>query len=132
MMMPARTLTNLGDILRLPDYGSRPAYIDQRDSLRPRSVTALELDALIAAVARGLLRRGIEPGDRVGILAENRLEFVAAYFGIMRMGAVAVPVNYKLPRSTVADILPRQRATHRLRRRSAVVSSARRRVVHQL
>jgi long-chain acyl-CoA synthetase len=103
-MTPARTLTNLGDILRLPDHGSRPAYIDQRDPLRPRSVTALELDALIAAVARGLLRRGIEPGDRVGIFAENRLEFVAAYFGIMRTGAVAVPVNYKLPRSTVAYI----------------------------
>ena len=55
-------------------------------------------------MARGLLRRGIGRGARVGILAENRLEFVAAYFGIMRMGAVAVPVNHRLPRATIAHI----------------------------
>src|ERR1700722_14199808 len=44
------------------------------------------------------------PGARVGILAENRVEFVASYFGIMRMGAVAVPVNHKLPRATIEHI----------------------------
>ena len=60
--------------------------------------------ALCDAVGRGLLRRGIRPGARIGILAENRLEFVACYFGIMRMGAVAVPVNHKLPRATIAHI----------------------------
>src|SRR5580692_6292820 len=49
-------------------------------------------------------RSAIRPGARIGILAENRVEFVACYFGIMRMGAVAVPVNHKLPRATIAHI----------------------------
>jgi long-chain acyl-CoA synthetase len=95
---------NLGDILQLPAYGERSAIVDLRDESRARQLTAFELDALCDAVGRGLLRRGIRPGARVGILAENRVEFVASYFGIMRMGAVAVPINHKLPRATIEHI----------------------------
>lgn len=95
---------NLGDILQLPAHGERSAVVDLRNESQPRRLSAFELDALCDAVGRGLLRRGIRPGARVGILAENRTEFVAGYFGIMRMGAVAVPVNHKLPRATVAHI----------------------------
>jgi acyl-CoA synthetase (AMP-forming)/AMP-acid ligase II len=95
---------NLGDILRLPALGDRTAFIDLRVADRPRKLTAVELDDLIVAVARGLIRQGIRVGDRVGIVAENRLEFIASYLGVMRMGAVAVPVNFKLPAATVAHI----------------------------
>jgi len=95
---------NLGDILQLPAQGGRGAIVDLRDESQARQLSALELDALCDAVGRGLLRRGIRPGARIGILAENRVEFVAGYFGIMRMGAVAVPVNHKLPRATIAHI----------------------------
>ena len=95
---------NLGDILQLPAHGERSAIVDLRDESHPRELSAFEFDALCNAVGRGLQRRGIRPGARVGILAENRLEFVASYFGIMRMGAVAVPVNHKLPRATIAHI----------------------------
>ena len=97
-------LYNLGDILQLPAHGERSAIVDLRDESRTRELSAFELDALCDGVGRGLLRRGIRPGARIGILAENRLEFVASYFGIMRMGAVAVPVNHKLPRATIAHI----------------------------
>lgn len=95
---------NLGDILRLPAFGDRVAYVDLCDSARPRSFTANELSEMIAAVARGLRRRGIGVGDRVGILAANRVEFVASYLGIMRMGAVAVPINHKLPVPIIGHI----------------------------
>jgi long-chain acyl-CoA synthetase len=104
MSATSADLTNLGDILRLPAHGDRVAYVDHRDPSHPRALTALELDQLIAGVARGLLARGVRPGDRVAILSENRVEFVAAYFAIMRMGGVAVPINYKLPAPTVAHI----------------------------
>jgi len=97
-------LHNLGDILRLPVHGERCALIDLREASNPRKLSAVEFDALCVAVARGLVRRGIQWGERVGILAENRLEFIACYLGIMRMGAVAVPVNHKLPRATIERI----------------------------
>ena len=103
--MTQAVLRNLGDVLRLPRFGELIALTDLREAPRIEELFALEFDALCAAVARGLLRRNIGRGARVGIVAENRLEFVAAYFGIMRMGAVAVPVNHRLPRATIAHIL---------------------------
>src|ERR1700728_3469072 len=103
MTQPA-ALRNLGDVQRLPQHGELIALTDLRDATKIDRRSALEFDALCAAVARGLLRRGVGRGARVGILAENRLEFMAAYFGIMRMGAVAVPVNHRLPRATIAHI----------------------------
>jgi len=102
-MTNSSDLHNLGDVLRLPRHGEHIAVIDLREE-QTQQLSALELDSLCVAVARGLLRRGIRRGARVGIVAANRLEFIAAYFGVMRMGAVAVPVNYKLPRDTIAHI----------------------------
>src|SRR5579863_9495030 len=97
-------LYNLGDLLQLPAHGERSAIVDLCNESRARDFSSIELDALCDGVGRGLLRRGIRPGARIGILAENRVEFVASYFGIMRMGAIAVPVNHKLPRATIAHI----------------------------
>lgn len=45
-------------------------------------------------VAAGLLGRlGSRPGDRIGILGQNDPAYLAAYFGILRAGCVAVPLN---------------------------------------
>lgn len=100
----APALVNLGDIQRLPLFGERTALLDLRDPDRPVALTAFELDARCRTVARGLARRGIGRGARVGILAENRHEFFSSYCGIMLLGAVAVPVNHRLPRATIAHI----------------------------
>src|ERR1700722_14072 len=103
-MTTASGFYNLGDLLQLPAQAERSAIVDLRNPSRIKEFSALEFDALCKAVGRGLLRRGVRPGARVGILAENRAEFVASYFGIMRIGGVAVPINHKLPGETVAHI----------------------------
>jgi acyl-CoA synthetase (AMP-forming)/AMP-acid ligase II len=111
---PPFGLRNLGDILRLPAHGDLPAIIDLHEPAATRRWSAFEFDALCQAVGRGLERRGFgrrgaghpsrTRGARIAILAENRVEFIACYFGIMRIGAVAVPVNHKLPRATIEHI----------------------------
>ncbi len=51
-----------------------------------------QLSAWSSRFAHWLVRRGIEPGDRVAIMLEPSLPFYAALFGAMKAGAVAVPL----------------------------------------
>lgn len=95
---------NLGDILWREDE-ARVLVTDLRDPAGPMPWTAGALLETVQAVSRGLLARGLARGDRVAILADNRPEFLAAYLGIMRAGLVAVPVNFRLPRDTIAFVL---------------------------
>ena len=47
-------------------------------------------------VANLLISRGIRKGDKVAILLMNCLEWLPIYFGILKTGALAVPMNFKL------------------------------------
>jgi acyl-CoA synthetase (AMP-forming)/AMP-acid ligase II len=96
---------NLGLLFAEHAQSDRPAIIELRDPKQPRPVSFRELDAACNAVARGLARAGLKPGDRIGILSLNRAEFVSTLLGAMRAGVVPVPVNVKLAPDAVAYIL---------------------------
>jgi long-chain acyl-CoA synthetase len=77
-------------------HTSRPAL-----KLGETEITYAELDAASARVA-GLLRtRGVNPGDRVGIMLPNVPQFAVVYYGILRAGAVVVPMNVLLKQREV-------------------------------
>jgi long-chain acyl-CoA synthetase len=80
------------------------AIVDLSRPDHPREVTYRELDSACNAVAAGLAARGIGRGDRVGILALNRTEYIEALYGTMRAGAIPVPLNVKLPADALAFI----------------------------
>jgi long-chain acyl-CoA synthetase len=46
-------------------------------------------------LANLLIKRGIKKGDKVAILLMNCLEWLPIYFGILKTGAVAVPLNFR-------------------------------------
>src|SRR6056297_1415746 len=50
-------------------------------------------------LAHGLIGLGIEPENMVSIMLPNSLEFLTAYFGVMKSGATMVPINimFKVP-----------------------------------
>src|SRR6266540_4100538 len=96
--------TNLGDLIRRDRDLDKVAIIDLGGKL-PREVSYARLDAMANGVARALSVRGLARGDRLAILSANRVEYLAAYYGIMRAGLVAVPVSFKFPRSTIHFIL---------------------------
>ena len=55
-------------------------------------VTAVEFDLEIRSVAKGLIARGIQRGDRVAIMAKTRYEWTVLDFAIIYCGAVTVPI----------------------------------------
>jgi fatty-acyl-CoA synthase len=71
-------------------FGDRPALISQQQDVR---LTYAQLDAAIDAVAGGLLRAGIEAGDRVGIWAPNCAEWILVQYATAKLGAILVNVN---------------------------------------
>ena len=96
---------NLGRCFDAALAPKKVAIIDLRDGDHPAEISYAALDAECDAVARGLLARGLKRGDRVGILSLNRIELLAAYFGAMRAGLVAVPISFKLARATIEHII---------------------------
>src|SRR6202043_1773291 len=97
--------TNLGDLIRRDRDLAKIAIVDLGGERGPRDFTFAQLDTMANGVARALAKRGLQRGDRVALLSANRAEYVAAYYGIMRAGLVAVPVNFKFPRKTIDFIV---------------------------
>ena len=60
-----------------------------------REMTWREFDDKANRFANFLLGRGLQKGQKVGILLMNCLEWLPIYFGILKTGALAVPLNYR-------------------------------------
>lgn len=83
-------------------------FREQADRLGPRVVLRYKREGLyrdlrwrefqeqVRACAASLIAQGVQPGDRVGILSENRLEWLIADLGILCAGAVNVPLHAPL------------------------------------
>jgi fatty-acyl-CoA synthase len=71
-------------------FADREALVDCASA---RRWTWSELDVDVDQVALGLLERGIAPGDRVGIWAPNRAEWVIVQYATAKIGAILVNVN---------------------------------------
>ena len=100
-------ITNVGSTLSPRGRGQEEgqvAIVDLSRPGEPREITYAALDAGCDAVAAGLAGRGLGPGDRVGILALNRTEYIEALYGTVRAGAIPVPLNIKLPAESLAFI----------------------------
>lgn len=88
-------------------------YIAHWSSRRPndialtyqgRSITWAEIDARSAQVAAFLVAKNVQPGDRVGILLENSIDWCLAFIGAFRAGTIAVPFNRLFGRFELAQI----------------------------
>jgi acyl-CoA synthetase (AMP-forming)/AMP-acid ligase II len=64
-----------------------------------------ELDDRVTRLGHVLVERGVQPGDRVAVLGLNRTEVVESWLAALRVGAIAVPVNFRLVAEEVAYVL---------------------------
>ena len=72
-------------------YPDKPAIIHGRGRH-----TYAAVNRLANRLAHRLLDRGVNPGDRIALLSENGLEYVFGFYGILKAGCVAVPLNTEI------------------------------------
>ena len=83
-------------------YGAETALVEREPEKRlRREISWRDFDRTADRMALALQRRGIQKGDRVIELMTNCLEWLPIYFGILRTGAVAAPLNFRF---TAEDI----------------------------
>jgi fatty-acyl-CoA synthase len=70
-----------------------------------RTTTWAELDRRVSALAGALSRRGVGFGDRVLILMLNRTEFIESVLAVNKLGAIAVPVNFRMTPPEIAFLV---------------------------
>ncbi|UXA18284.1 fatty-acid--CoA ligase FadD5 [Mycobacterium sp. SMC-4] len=70
-----------------------------------RTITWTELDQRVSALAADLHRRGVGVGDRVLILMLNRPEFIESFLAVNKLGAIAVPVNFRMTAPEIAFLV---------------------------
>jgi fatty-acyl-CoA synthase len=90
------------------DHVGRHAYaIPDQVAIRfeDRSITWSDLNDRIHRVAAGLVAHGVGKGDRIAILMTNRPEFVEVALAANAIGAIGVPLNFRLAPEEAAYIL---------------------------
>lgn len=81
-------------------YGDKTAVVCEE-----KRCSYAELDKTSNRVANGLLKLGIKKDDRVFLFLDNSLEYIITYFGIVKTGAIAVPVDPKYKADEVTALI---------------------------
>jgi acyl-CoA synthetase (AMP-forming)/AMP-acid ligase II len=99
---------NLGDGLRMNSWKSpdRVAVV-----FEDKRLTYDELNRRANKVAHAMLSIGVKRQDKVALLMHNNLEFIEMYNGLARIGAVSVPVNFRLVDSELCYVVDNSDAT---------------------
>lgn len=100
--------------MNLSEYRGAALVPTHQSGIRPdataiifagRPTTYAELDERSTKVATQLQAAGIKPGARVGLLAKNSARYIEILYGIMKAGAVATTINWRLAPEEVAFIV---------------------------
>jgi fatty-acyl-CoA synthase len=113
----ASHLTKTPQVAEQPYRARRQNWVNQleRHAMMQPNATALRflgntvtwdgLQHRVSALADGLSRRGVGFGDRVMILMLNRTEFVESVLAVNMLGAIAVPLNFRLTPAEIAFLV---------------------------
>jgi len=90
----------------LAKYRDRdPAKTALYDLTQEKGIGYGELHDWTNRIANWLVARGIQKGDRIALLSEERVEKLILWMGIWRAGAVCCPINVEMNIAYVAEIL---------------------------
>ena len=89
----------------IQDYGDKPALAHKPKGGTYQDISYTEFAESVDVFSKGLNALGVQKGDRVAILSENRPEWAITDFGILKTGAVNVPMFSTLTAAQVGYIL---------------------------
>jgi fatty-acyl-CoA synthase len=97
-------------VTALPDLLARRAELSGdsvafEELATGRTLTYAELDARAARAAGLLAARGIAEGDRVAVMCRNRTALFEMLFACARVGAILVPLNWRMPPAELAPLV---------------------------
>jgi acyl-CoA synthetase (AMP-forming)/AMP-acid ligase II len=102
---------NFGQFLRRRAFISPKLEATVEPSAEGRRLTFRELNTRCNRVADALKGAGVKPGDRVALLMMNGAEFIESFFAAAKIGAVNVPLNWRLVADELEFILKDSGAT---------------------
>ena len=80
-------------------FGDRPAWLEACDG---RTASFREFKQMVDRLACGLQQRGITHGQRIAVLGKNSLEYFLLYGAAAALGAIVLPINWRLSADEVA------------------------------
>jgi len=80
-------------------FRDKPAWFEVDDG---RTLTFDQYKQKVDGLARGLQQLGIHKGDRIGVLGKNSLEYFLLYGAAAALGAVMLPINWRLSADEIA------------------------------
>ncbi len=89
----------------IQDYGDKPALAHKPKGGTYQDISYTEFAESVDVFSKGLNELGVQKGDRVAILSENRPEWAITDFSILKSGAVNVPMFSTLTAAQVGYIL---------------------------
>ncbi|MET8995054.1 AMP-binding protein [Amycolatopsis sp. Hca4] len=104
MSAPGGTQPGVGGLLTraAATWPEHPAVVETGTG---RGLTYREVEAAAQAQAHRLAAAGVRPGDRVGLRLPTSVDFVVAFFGALRAGAVVVPLSPQVPGPELEKLL---------------------------
>jgi fatty-acyl-CoA synthase len=97
-------------IADMPDLTTRraqlsPDRVAMVEEATGRTVTYAELDDAACRAAAFMSAKGVAEGDRVAILCRNRIAFFETLFGCAKLGAILVPLNWRMPAAELDQLV---------------------------
>ena len=102
---------NIGQVLSRRAIVSPALEAIVEPSVAGRRLSYLDLNARCNRVAHALRASGVRHGDRVALLLMNGAEFIESFFAVAKVGAVNVPLNWRLVADELEFILKDSGAT---------------------
>jgi long-chain acyl-CoA synthetase len=98
-----RTVNEL--FLRVAEFNRARALLWRDDAGEWQPISSAEIYERVRALAKAFVEWGIQRGDRIGILSENRWEWAITDFAVLAIGAVDVPIYPTLTAGQVGELL---------------------------